>query len=324
MKDKNIALKLNFLILAISGLSSFIFSLYIGNLYIDGDQIYYKEAYSLVKGLDLVEGFLSYRSQISSEEPIHFLFVWVFSNFGVDKNVLMSVVNSFFIIILTKLLLKWRVFNFIIFATIVTNFYILVLFFSAERLKFSIIFLLLSVLLIEKKKTSLFFTLLSVLTHTQTSLMIIANSFGLFMSNLFKAKKSIFSSLNLGKIFAIIIFGAIFLFLKDHLFSKFSSYSEITKSKSFIANSWQSIIFLLFSLWYSRNKLETFFVFIVIIFSASLVGSDRITILAYFFFMYNALKINRGFNLGVLLSIIYFGFKSTIFLTNIFNNGHGF
>jgi hypothetical protein len=64
--------------------------------------------------------------------------------------------------------------------------------------------------------------------------------------------------------------------------------------------------------------------FIIMILAASLVGSDRITILSYFLFMHHALKINRGINFGVLLSIFYLGFKSIIFLTNIFNNSHGF
>lgn len=318
------SVNLNFLILTIGTFASFIFSLFIGNLYVDGDQIYYTEAYRLVKGLDLVEGFFLYRSQISSEEPIHFFIIWIFSNIGVEKNLLMSLMNAFLILVITRILLIWKVNRFIIFSTIVTNFYILVLFFSAERLKFSIIFILLSILIINKKKTSLFFAILSVLTHTQTSLLIIASSFGNFMSNILNINKSFFLNLNFWKLIFIIFFGVTLFLLKEHLSSKFSSYSDISKSKSFIENAWQSIIFLLFSLWYSKRRVATFFLFTIIILSASLVGSDRITILAYFFFMSYALRINRGFNLGVVLSIIYFGFKSTIFLSNIFQFGHGF
>jgi hypothetical protein len=303
---------------------AFLFSLIISNYYVDGDQIYYSEAYDSLKGYNMFEGLLIYRSKILSDEPIHFILIWIFSNLGIDKNIIMSLVNAVLTFILIRILLRWNVVNFIIITLLTTNFYLYVLFFSAERLKFSILFILLSVFFIDKKKTSIFFALLSVITHTQTALIFVANFFGQTMSKLVRLNRLNWNRFNYGKFLTLIFFLTIFLFLKDHLYSKFFIYSDMSQSKSIITNVWQSLVFLFLSLFYSKKWFETFSMFIIMILAASLVGSDRITILSYFLFMHHALKINRGINFGVLLSIFYLGFKSILFFTNVFNNGHGF
>lgn len=324
MYKEMLLIKKNNLLLIALVILSFVFSLIIGNLYYDGDQIYYTEAFNLVKGLNLTEAFVVYRSKITSEEPIHFIIIWLFSNLGVEKNLLMSVLNALLVYTLVRILLKWKVLNWVIFAIIISNFYILVLFFSAERLKISILFLFISVLLYEQRIKSVFFAFLAVLTHSQTILIILAKFLGEFI---FKIKKlnNIFSFKNIiGKLLIILLFVSLFFFLKDHLLSKYSSYSDLSKQKSLLTNIWQSLVFLFFSIGYSKNKLETASIFLFVIIASSLVGSDRITIIAYFYFMFYALRFNRGFNIGVILSIFYFGYKSIIFISNILQNGHGF
>ena len=312
--------------IVISGFTifSFIFSLVIAPLYYDGDQIYYTEAYRAVKNVNLIEGFFMYRAQVSSQEPIHFFIVWLFSNLGVQKSLVMALANAMLTNVVMRLLIKWRVLIIIIIAVVIFNFYLLVLFFSAERLKFSFLFFFSSILFVEKKKKSLFLAMLSIATHVQISLMIIANSFGNFMigfSNFVKTKRFKFK---IGRVITILFFLLIFLYLRDHIFSKFSSYSEVSESKGLLQNIWQPVIFLLLSLLYSNNKWQTVFIFSIIILSASMVGSERVTMMAYFYFMFYALRHKRGMNMGVLLSIFYFGIKSIFFLANIVKYGHGF
>lgn len=320
----NVSTNRNTLTTIIITFGAFLFSFIISSFYVDGDQIYYSEAYNSLKGLNILEGFLVYRSHIVTDEPIHFILTWFFSNLGIDKNIIMSLVNAMLTFTLTRILLRWKVNIIIIIALLTTNFYLFVLFFSAERLKFSILFILLSVFFFDKKKSSIFFALLSVITHTQTGLIIFANYFGQIMSKLFSLNRLNWNKFKFGKFLTLIFFLIIFLFLKEHLYTKFYIYSDLNQSKGIIANVWQSMVFLFLSLLYTKKWFETFCMFIIMIFAASLVGSDRITILSYFLFMFHALKINRGFNFGVLLSILYLGYKSEIFFTNIFNNGHGF
>jgi hypothetical protein len=118
----------------------------------------------------------------------------------------------------------------------------------------------------------------------------------------------------------IVLIGA-FLLFSDNIVHKISTYQI---NSSGLSGLWKVLILFLGSLFYSRDKYKVFTVFIVLFIFTYLLGGDRINMLSFFVFFYYALQVNRGINLGVLLSTIYFLNKSYFFIGNIINHGNGF
>ena len=140
----------------------------------------------------------------------------------------------------------------------------------------------------------------------------------LFFVNKFKFK------FNPRSLVVIFVLGISLLFLNEHLLQKFSAYSEATSSKELISNTFQTILFLFLSLLYTNDKRRTILIFIFILISASILGPSRVTMMAYMYFIFYSLKINKGFNLGVMTTSLYFSVKSIFFIINVFQFGHAY
>lgn len=295
----------------------FILSLLLTNIYTGGDQFIYNNAYDSLKGQTLIEAFVSYRFNISSDEPIHFLITWIFSNLNFPKDLLISVSNVLLMSFLFRILQRWNVSLSIIFLIIISNFYLYVLYFAAERLKFGFLFFLISYFYLGDSIKKYFYLLLSFLSHVQ----ILIFPFIFLLSNLNK----FFSLRNLLIIIFIgvpICFG-IGYYIYDHLLSKYNAYSELAVSKSVFLNTWQIFFFMILSFLYTNKWLKAGFVFAIIAIFSAFLGPERITMIAFIYFMYFSLRVNRGLNLGVLLSSLYYSIKTIFFVYNIiyFNNG---
>jgi len=299
-------------------------SLFFAPFYFEGDQLGYNNAYDGIKGSNVLEGYVLYNFYITSDEPIHFFILWIFSNLGIAKYVVMAFANAVLANVLTRMFFKWKVSIFVTCFIIFTNFYLLVLYFAAERLKFAFIFFFIAILLSDHVKRSYMFVLLSIVTHVQMLILVLGQFFAMVMQYLIAFLLTLKLKLSFGRIIFIIILFIPVIFLSDHILYKFKSYADISASKSLVSNTFQPIIFLLLSLVYSNNKKETFFIFFIVILSSSIVGPERITMIAYLYFMFYALRINRGINFGVIITSIYFFFKSIIFISNVIQNGHGF
>lgn len=313
-------IKHNKIVLAIIFIVSLCVSLYISPLYIDGDQVGYTNAYNNMRGSSISEGLFIYQSNITTIEPIHFLLTWCLTNLYLGKYMVMSFINALLALLIAKLLQKINTNNFIIFFLLLTNFYVYVLFFSAERLKFSFVFLALATLNYDKRLKFLIFLSLAVLTHLQNVILVFAVLLGYGISNfsqIFRNTKKYF-------ILTVILLSVPIWILKDQLFSKFSVYADASNANGFIKNTWQAFLLFFFSFYLSKNKLFTTSLFFVIILASSLIGSDRITLFAYFIFLSYALRYKRGVNLINILFAFYFMIKSVIFIRNIIENGHGF
>jgi hypothetical protein len=306
----------------------FFFTYFFSSYYVEGDQFQYKIAYDVVKDLGIVDAFIAYQFRINSTEPIHFFIVWIFSNLNIDKNLIMALSNAVLANIISRILIKRNVSLAIIFIIVTTNFYLYVLYFAAERLKFSFLFFFLAILFINKKKKSITLMLLSVVTHVQILVLIFSFIFSnviLKISSFFSTSKIKISFKNL----VIIIFAAfpifyLYNYFSEHILSKFTSYSDSSSSKGLIQNIWQPVFFAIVSYHYSKQKKSTILIFLFIILCSSLVGPERITMMAYIVFLFYALNINRGINYGVILSSFYFFIKSIGFISNVLKNGHGF
>lgn len=315
-------IKYNTLIQMLFVVSTFIISTIITPLYYEGDQIGYTNAYNDMRGTTITDGFFIYQNNITTIEPIHFGLTWFFTNIGFDKNIIMTLSNCLLCLMVVKIFQKVKTNNFIIIAIVLSNYYLYVLYFSAERLKFSFIFLSLAVINFKNRKLLILFLLLSIFTHLQNIIIIAAILFAIFINNIYNSKN--FNNFNKKYLFLILLLLIPIYFLKDQVYSKFSIYADISNANSFIKNTWQSILLFLLSLKYSHNKIFTTSLFTIIIIASALVGSDRITIFAYISFLFYALKEKRGVNLLNISFILYFLIKTGGFINNIFENGHGF
>lgn len=290
-------------------------SLYIGPFYVLGDQVHYRKVYENLAGLSLVDGYIYYNSALDSLEFVHFFLSWLASRF-LDKDLFIAIANASLAWVAFELFQKWKASIFITALLVLTNYYLIAMYFSAERLKFGFIFLGLSFLYIDKVRCFYVFSFFSLIAHAQTLIVYFSLFFRVFSSQLNK----VVLSGRISKIFLIVIVLLLVpvALMSGQLISKFNSYYDGLRGVSELA---RVFVFLLLTLYYAREKVEALLIFIPLVFTVMLVGGDRVNVLAYFVFLYYALPVNKGFNVGVLLTSLYFTFGSFEYVSNIFEYG---
>lgn len=294
----------------------FVGSLYIGPLYVLGDQVHYRSVYEHLAELSLVDGYVYYNSALDSLEFVHFFLSWLASRF-LDKDFFIAIANALLAWVAFGLFQKWKASVFVNVLLVLTNYYLIAMYFSAERLKFGFVFLGLSFLYIEKVKYFYAFSFVALVAHAQTLIVY----FSLFFRVLFSQLNKVVSSGKISKIFLIVMVLLVVpvALMSGQLISKFNSYYDGIRGVSELA---RVFVFLILALYYAREKVEALLVFIPLVFTVMLVGGDRVNVLAYFAFLYYALPVNKGFNVGVLLTSLYFAFGSFEYVSNIFEYGN--
>lgn len=299
-------------------IATLIFSLFVLPYYVGGDQEHYRLFYADIADYSFLEGFLAYRNYLGASEPIYYLIIFIFNNL-IEKDLLISIVNSLFAYYLARCLLRINV-NVLVIFSLFFNFYFLVLLFSAERLKFSMMFFFMSLSAGSgfKQYTLLF---LCVLSHMQ-SLMLV------YVQKVSQIKNEFVNYFKRGSVFrvfflVVVLMGFVFVLysMRGYLGDKYTAYSE----KAGISNVIKPIIFCILSMYYcKRRSIEIIIMFIPLILASILVGEERIVIFCYGIFFYFAAQIKRGLNFGILITNIYFIYKGIEFVLNIVNKGNGF
>ncbi|MFV0453632.1 MAG: hypothetical protein ACK5NQ_01275 [Pseudomonas sp.] len=294
-----------------------LFSLCVYPYFYGGDQLYYREFYEGVSGLSLVDAFAFYRETLGTSEPIYFLVVYFFSSF-VSKDVLFSLLNF----VLAYLVLFWMLVNrvkILIIFLLVFNFYFVVLLFSAERLKVSLILFLLGLVCHGSCRFVLFGV--SFFAHVQVLMLFIAAESEriVFMIQRLLRGKILFEALYL--FLGVCVICSVVFLMRAHVVSKLSYYLEL--------GGWVSVIKPLAlccaAVFYARGcRLQAVLSGAPFLIFAFFVGDERVTIFSYFVFMYFALRFNGGSNLGVVLFGLYFLWSGLRFLYAIFESGDGF
>lgn len=299
-------------------LTTLAFSLVILPYYTGGDQEHYRLFYDNIASYSFFDGFLAYRSYLGANEPIYYLIIFFFNNL-VEKDTLIAISNCIFAYYLARCLLKMRVNVFVVFSLFL-NFYFFVLLFSAERLKFSMMFFFISLAVGPgfKQYTFLF---LCVLSHLQ-SLMLV------YVQKVSQIKNELVKYLKRGSLFRLFLlvgvlvgFIVVLYLMRDYLSDKYIAYSE----KAGIKNVIKPIIFCVLSISYCKKRwMDILAIFTPLIFASILVGEERIVIFCYGIFFYFAAKVNKGLNMGILITNIYFIYKGIEFVLNIIYRGNGF
>ena len=295
----------------------FFMSLWLLEYYLLGDQVHYIATYEALSDMSLVEGYQYYNNALSSKEFIHFILSWLLSGY-VSKNLFIGISNALLAYFAAKLLIKWKVSLIVIFFIVILNFYFIVLYTGAERLKFGILFVLISFYYFDNKKKFILFSILAILAHTQTVIIYGSMIVYFFIKQILstiefkKMKKSIF--------YLIFLFVIILALVYEQLITKFFAYFSINS----FSELFQWLVLFCFSLIYSRNKSQTIIIFLVFGLVTLLVGGSRVNMMTYFVFLFYGLQYRQGLNIGVLTTTAYLFFKSIPFVYSIYIYGDGF
>lgn len=283
----------------------------------EGDQIAYREVYDSLCDLNIKEGFLFYSSKLSSLEFVHFFLSWLASRV-VGKDLFIAFSNAILAYVAMALFQKWKASLIIAFLLLLTNFYFFAVYFTGERLKFGFIFLALSMIYIDQIKRSYLFAVLALISHAQVLIVYFSMLFNVFVGQISKLFRT--GKISKSVLFFIPLIFFPLLLVGNHILLKFQAYY----GERALAEFARIFVFLLLALWYSREKRETFIIFIPIFIAVLLVGGMRVNIFGYFAFLYYGLQIRGGWNFGVLATSLYFTYSSIGFLINVFQRGDGF
>lgn len=297
---------------------AFVVSYFILPFYSAGDQTSLRHVYDMLPNLGFLEGFFYYNVALDAQEPGYFLLVYVFSGF-MDKDLLMSLLNAVLCYYLGLWLIRknipWR-----IIALLSLNFYLLVLFFSAERLKLGLLFVLMASAYSGAYRH--IYLCFAIFSHVQIALLLVSklsSNIAISVLPLFRGRlrlKLLFSLVG-----ALFVVGLLFT-LREHILSKMEVYMALSGGVTHLV---KPLIFTVFTLYYARHRwFEAFSMHAPIMLAAFIVGGERIVVFSYFVFMLYGLQFRRGSNFGVYLFSTYFFVKGIIFITNIITYGNGF
>lgn len=294
---------------------AFLLSYQITPHYIGGDQIAYNAVYEAVKGLSPRDAYHSYYLNLSSMEPVHFIIVYLSSNIGLSKQLVMSLSNAILASLIFYILCAYGLNKYIAVLITFTNYYIFVLFFSAERLKFGFLFLFIAIVLLLNGKSSLLSFLLSILSHFQMTILLFATLLTRSYKYLKKlTKKKIFF------LFALFTFLILLIILfHQQLLLKAIYYLSLMNIRNILKLSVLMIACLLLS----RRVEEIIVVFFVFAVAAYMFGDIRVNIFAYIFFLKYYAHANRDMQVVLSPVNLYFSYTGIMFIRSIFSSGIG-
>ena len=295
----------------------FALSLLISPHYMLGDQEIYRRFFEILPTLSFADGFIHYSQTLTSIEPGYYTISWIFSRF-LEKDLFISILNAILAFYSMQLLIRWRASIYVAASIVLTNFYFYVLFFAAERLKVSFIFLTMALVYVNGSKFY-FLSVLSVISHIQILAVYVMLLFREFLIEFIR----IITSVKIKKYFLIglIAFFLTLVVMSGQIIEKLSAYVVIGFD---IQSVYKLLVFYFMTLVYSRNRSDVTILFIPLFIAVLMIGDERINMFGYFVFLYYAIPINKGFNMGVVLTSAYFFYKTIIFVHNIIVSGDGF
>ncbi len=289
--------------------------------YTGGDQLVYRALYHELSETNFIDVVETSVKHVVAADWVSFYILWGGAFVGFDKDIFIACSNVLLLSFLIAFLRKYEV-GYGLIILFIFNYYIVVLMTSAERLKFAIIFLLLSEL-INNKKIKIIMHALSIFSHMQMLIIYGAIFFGNFLSkSTFLLYKNRVPKREFIKLILIVMLLSIFVFLQyEGLTSKINSYIE--ESGGFVELGQISLIIII-GLLYLRNKLLYLSSMAPLIFMIYLIGGQRINMIAYMIFLYYFLVEKKQNNIFFGAIIFYFFFKSFPFVVNIFKYGNGY
>jgi hypothetical protein len=295
----------------------FILSYVICSYYVNADQFHYLKNYNDMKHAKFLHAFQLYRANLGTREPIYFLMAYFFSNLGVSKVLFSTACNCFFYLHLKKYLFSINLNKFLIYAILFSNFYLLVLYFSDDRLKLAFLFLILWLQSKSRLKNTYLF--LSIFSHVQ----ILISLAGIFLIKF--RDEPLFQKFNLVKLTTTLIFViAVYILLSDHIYAKAQIYIVQFIDRYDFYQYIKLLIFFIFTLILTNRWRTVTILFLPLFVALFLFGPTRVNMMGYLVMMYFGVHVNRGLNFPVLTTSVYFGFKGVLFFLGVILAGDGF
>lgn len=306
-----------------SGCLVFLISLIISSLYTEGDQEGYHNVYKAVSGLGFdahwSEIRIIYLSRIYADEWGHLLVSLIGGGLDIDKNLLMSLVNGILAAYTVRLLLFWGGSLWIATGLVLTNYYFYVLYFAAERLKFALLFLVLALLCSRKPLGFAANTLMSLFSHFS----VVFIYCGIWLTRLHKklAKRDRMGYWTL--ILSLVVLSLFLAWNWEYLYWKFNIYLHTSEPLT-VSKLLPLIILLALSSLYAKHRWEPLLALLPILVGVAILDGSRLNMLGFFIFLYYGIQAKAGLNAGVIAVMLYFSYKTIMFVKTIFILGHGF
>jgi len=312
---------MRFILYGLIFVTFFLCSYFLVSLYTLGDQVHYRRLYEVFSETPLTDILKIGVVNVGSLEPLTMFLLWGGAQLGVDKDIYISLWNVILLVGLVVLSRKYKMSLFFI-LLLLTNFYVIVLMTSAERLKFAMILITYSFIYFESKKVSYGLMLFSPAAHFQSLILIfgyfsklIANQFLRFIVS-FKIKKTV-----LLFVICFLVFSSfLFIFFSSALISKFNSYFEFRSLSSLFNILLLSIVVLLIA----KNKFSFFLMLSVMSFFVIVFGGERVNMIAFFLSLFFLILERRADHPFFMLLMLYFSIKSIPFVNNIVMYGNSF
>ncbi len=321
LRDKKYYLNDNLFVFFLAAIVFFI-SLYFSPYYYAGDQVAYTKYYNAVAGHNVLDAYFLQIKYLSSYEPLYAVSVWVFSHF-MGKDTFDSMLNFFLCYSAVSVLFHLGASKRLIVLFVLANFYILVLYFAADRLKLSFILFFLGMDAFYHKKEVHGYSLLlfSVLAHLQILLFFASVMSVLLARSLLKiATKFVVNVKELVLMMSFIIFSLLVsIFFHEHIVNKLGFYLSNSITEVFKPG-----VFLVLSLFSPAKNYYIVASFIPLLFAAFIVSGDRVVMMAYLLFVFYAMS-GKGVSRRLIwVTTLYFTYKSYFFIHNIVLFGNGF
>ena len=302
-----------------AGVIAFALTLLVDPVYTGGDPVLYRYAYDVLGTSTLEHGFFLYSVILSSTEPVYFVLVWISSHLGVPREYFIGISSAMLALLATVLLVRRGAASAIAAIIVSSSFYFLLLYTTTERLKIAVILLIASMLTIQRPKTAVAFAFLATAAHIQVSLLY-SSILMVYMSR--QLRQAVIDKVlppnTIGTIIvALIVIAASYFLLGDQIYAKSISYVGLGEQSDLIMVA----PFYFLSLFYTRRYVEVTLLFIPIFILTPMIGYGRLNIFSYFIFLYYAVGVRKGLNLGIALTTIYFGYSSYAFVTRIIDFG---
>lgn len=211
---------------SVLGVLFFIISNLLTTPYVAGDQEFYRAFYENLETARFSEVAFFQYVNTGSAEPLYGIVMWVGAVNGIDKDVYISIFNTLLCLCIVLFLIKNKAsvpFCVLIFS----NYYLLVILTSAERLKFSYIFLAIAAVYYSSLKGKLWL-LIAPLFHFQSFILIISRSVGLLSVIRIKRKIKYSSLLVFSGLFVVISVLTLLIYkvFIAYLVGKVNAYSD--------------------------------------------------------------------------------------------------
>lgn len=288
--------------------------------YTGGDQVSYSRYYDALQYADHTEVLDLAHDYVYSGEPLSAYFLWIGAKLGFPKNFYISVSNVVLLwgvyLLTLKFCVPWPI-SFLLFS----NYYLVVVLTSAERLKFAYIVLLFSSLAPIRYQPVL--SLVSISAHFQSIILLAAILFSRLKEDLllflFRLSIREHNFLKLAFLFLapFVVIGMVNL---NTFSSKLDFYSQRAAGLSNIANL---SILAAVSLYSTCDRLRMSMLLFPLALSAFRIGGDRINMIAFTLVIYFLMMEKRLTSLPVVFLLSYFTLKSLPFVRDIYVHGDG-